>query len=52
MLCGEDLKKISLYCQALVPNPSPGADDIYKFGRPFLGHHYFILSSFYLCPGS
>ena len=25
-------------------NPSPGGDEINNFGRPFLGHHYYILS--------
>ena len=24
-------------------NPCPGGHEIYKFGRPFLGHHYYIL---------
>ena len=22
-------------------NPCPGANEIYNFGRPFLGHHYY-----------
>ena len=25
-------------------NPCPGIHEIYNFGRPFLGHHYYILS--------
>ena len=25
-------------------NPSPRGHEIYNFGRPFLGHHYYILS--------
>ena len=24
-------------------NPCPGVHEIYNFGRPFLGHHYYIL---------
>ena len=24
-------------------NPCPGGHEIYKFGRPILGHHYYIL---------
>ena len=23
-------------------NPYPGGHEIYNFGRPFLGHHYYI----------
>ena len=23
-------------------NPCPGGHEIYKFGRPILGHHYYI----------
>ena len=25
-------------------NPCPGSHEIYKFGRPFLGQHYYTLS--------
>ena len=25
-------------------NPCPGGHESYNFGRPFLGHHYYILS--------
>ena len=25
-------------------NPCPGGHEIYNFGRPFLGHHYYILN--------
>ena len=30
-------------------NPSPGGHEIYNFGRPFLGHHHYILSLSDLC---
>ena len=30
-------------------NPCPGGDQIYNFGRLFLGHHYNTLSLFDLC---
>ena len=30
-------------------NPCSGGHEIYKFGRPFLGHHYYTLSLFDLC---
>ena len=29
-------------------NPYPGGHEIYKFGRPFLGHHYYLLSLYEL----
>ena len=32
-------------------NPCPGGDEIYKFGRPFLGYHNYILSLSVLCLG-
>ena len=32
-------------------NPCPGGHEIYNFGRPFLGHHYYILGLSYLCLG-
>ena len=32
------------YGHAYHQNPSPGGHEIYNFDRPFLGHHYFILS--------
>ena len=32
-------------------NPCPGGHIIYNFGRPFLGHHYYILSLSVLCLG-
>ena len=35
----------------LHPNPSPGGHEIYNFGRPILGHHYYILSMSEPCPG-
>ena len=25
-------------------NPIPGGHEIHNFGRPFLGHHYYLLS--------
>ena len=31
-------------------NPCPGGHEIYNFGRPFLGHHYYTLSLYGLCP--
>ena len=30
--------------------PAQGGHEIYNFGRPFLGHHYYILSLYDLCP--
>ena len=32
-------------------NPCTGGHEIYNFGRPFLDHHYYILSLFDLCLG-
>ena len=32
-------------------NPGPGGHEIYNFGTPFLGHHYYILGLFHLCLG-
>ena len=32
-------------------NPSPRGHGSYNFGRPFLGHHYYILSLSNLCLG-
>ena len=31
-------------------NPSPGGHEIYNFGTPFLGHHYYILNLSDHCP--
>ena len=31
--------------------PSPRGHKIYNFGRPFLGHHYYILNLSDLCLG-
>ena len=38
------------YSHALAQEPCPRGHEIYNFGRPFLGHHYFLLglSSLYL----
>ena len=30
-------------------NPSPGGQEIYNFGRPFLGYYYDVLSLYDLC---
>ena len=32
-------------------NPCPRGHEIYSFGRPFLGHHYYILDLSDLCLG-
>ena len=32
-------------------NPCPGGHEIYNFGRPFLGHHYYILGLSDQCLG-
>ena len=34
------------YCHTLAQEPQEGPEglEIYNFGRPFLGHHYYILS--------
>ena len=31
--------------------PAPGGHEIYNLGRPFLGHHYYILCLSEPCPG-
>ena len=33
-----------IYGHALAQDPCPGGHEIYNFGRPLLGHHYYILS--------
>ena len=33
-------------------NPSPGGHKMYDFDRPFVGHHYHILSLSDLCLGA
>ena len=38
-----------LYGHALAQEPLPGGHEIYNFGRPFLGHHYYKLSMSDLC---
>ena len=35
----------------LQKNPCPGGHEIYNFGRPFLGHHYYLLGLSDLCLG-
>ena len=35
----------------LLKNPYPGGHEIYNFGRPFLGHHYYIFNLSDLCLG-
>ena len=35
----------------LQKNPCRGGSEIYNFGRPFLGNHYYILGLFDLCQG-
>ena len=35
----------------LQKNPCPGGNEIYNFGRPFLGHHNYILTMSVLCLG-
>ena len=32
-------------------NPCPGGHEIYNFGRPIIGHHYYLLSLIELFPG-
>ena len=32
-------------------NPCPGGHESYNFGRPYLGHYYYILSLSDLCLG-
>ena len=32
-------------------NPCPGVHEIYNSGRPFLGHHYYVLSLLDICLG-
>ena len=38
-----------LYGHALAQEPLPQVHEIYNFGRPFLGHHYYILGLSDLC---
>ena len=51
----EDFKKnnafslYDLYGHALAQEPLPGGHEIYNFGRPFHGHHYYILGLSDLC---
>ena len=40
-----------LYGHTLAKNPCPGGHEIYNFGRPFLGQHYYIHSLSDLCLG-
>ena len=40
-----------LYGRALTTEPLPRGHEIYNTGRPFHGHHYFILSLSDLCMG-
>ena len=40
---------IWLYGHALAKNPCPKGHEIYNFGRPFLGHHNYILNLSMLC---
>ena len=40
-----------LYDNALAQDPYPAGHEIYNFGRPFLGHHYYILGLSDLCLG-
>ena len=35
----------------LAQEPMPRGYEIYNFGRPFLGHHYYILRLSELCQG-
>ena len=39
------------YGHALRQEPLPRGHESYNFGRPFRGHHYYILSLFDLCLG-
>ena len=41
-----------LYPMPQHKNPYPGGHEIYNFGRPFLGHHYYIFSLSDLCLGA
>ena len=41
----------NLYGHALAQEPCPGGHEIYNFGEPFCGHHYYILSLSNLCLG-
>ena len=36
---------------SLLNNPCTGPHEIYNFSRPYIGHHYYILSLFDLCLG-
>ena len=38
-----------LYGHALAKKPCPRSHEIYNFGRPFLGHHNYILTLSVLC---
>ena len=40
-----------LYGHAFVQKPLPRGHENYNFGRPFLGHHYYIISLSDQCLG-
>ena len=40
-----------LYGHALAQEPCPRGHEIYNFGGPFRGHHYYILGLSNLCLG-
>ena len=42
---------ITYLAMPLQKNPCPGGHEIYKFDRPLLGHHYYMLSLSDLCLG-
>ena len=44
-------KKMSYMATPLHKNPCPRGHEIYNFGRPFLGHHYYILGLSDQCLG-
>ena len=43
--------RYDLYGQAPAQEPLPRGHEIYNFGRPSLGHHYYILGLSDLCLG-
>ena len=46
---GEEILQVQYMTMPQHKNPLPVGNQIYNFGRLFLGHHYYTLSLFYLC---
>ena len=48
----DETKNVFSLCgRAPTQNPYPVGHEVYNFGKPVLGHHYFTLSLSEPCPG-